>query len=207
MLYPVPTRAESLPHTGELYVIDGDIVDLQVDAIVSNDDTDGRMWTAVASAIKRAAGRDVERQSVDNGPYPIGDAWSTDGGSLEHLSRIVHVAAMDKWGKGADLATIRRCVRSALDEARLQGLSSIALPAIGTGPNAIPLDTWLPAVADEIVRWLCGAPPEGGRSTLSVLIVLYEPGRLERDVARLRKAVGKAVASVAAPEPEEGAPT
>lgn len=191
-----PSPAELLMRPGkhtELYVVEGDITTFAIDAVISDDDTDGRMWAAVASSIKSAAGADIERDSVSRGPYPLGSAWFTYGGNLPTRG-VIHVATMDRNGKGSGLDTIRACVRSALTEALDRGMESVALAAIGTWPQTIPLatwpqaialDTWLREIPPEIVEFLCGT----ASAKLAVLLVLYEPDDFSGLIRLLRKVV------------------
>ncbi len=170
-----------VPGGGALFVIDGNITSIAVDGVVSNDDVDGRMYTVIASSIKAAAGPDVERQSIAQGPFRRGDAWHTDAGTLSSPIRLViHIAAMDRRGD-TDPGTIERCVISALEEARAQELDSIALAAFGTGPRGsgpkvIEMHQWLTDVSKAIVRQFVTWRREGkatGKNDLKVLIVLY----------------------------------
>lgn len=180
----------------ELFVVDGDITTFAIDAVISDDDTDGRMWAAVASSIKTAAGADIERDSASRGPYPLGSAWFTYGGNLPTRG-IIHVAAMDRNGKNDGVETIRTCVRSALTEALARGMESVALAAIGTWPQnialgtysqAIALDTWLTEIPPDIVKFLRGLTA----AKLAVLLVLYEP----EDFGRLHRLLEEAIESV-----------
>lgn len=189
----IPLR--DVPPHGEFLVIEGEITTFNVDCIVSNDDVEGRMWSAVASTIKAAAGKDVERQSVSRGPYLLGDAWQTDGGQIEN-TRILHVAAMDRRGQRGGIKTIRKCVSAALTLAREEELHSVALAAIGSGPEAVPMETWLQEVADEIVRYLHDPPPlvkqapdRDPAHPVAVLLILFEQADFDKCVAQLNAAI------------------
>ncbi len=143
-------------------MIEGDITSIAVDCVLSNDDVDGRMYTVIASAIKASAGPDVERQSLSQGPFRRGEAWSTDAGSLPSpIQAVIHVAAMDRRGN-TDRKTIRTCVTSALEEARKAGMKSIGIAAFGTGPRGfgpklIDINAWLAdvstAVTHRLLEW------------------------------------------------------
>jgi O-acetyl-ADP-ribose deacetylase (regulator of RNase III)/predicted RNA-binding Zn-ribbon protein involved in translation (DUF1610 family) len=181
----------------KLLVIEHDITNVAVEAIVSNDDVDGRMYTVIASAIKAAAGQQVEDESIERGRAALGDAWSTAAGALRKpLKRIVHTAAMDRRGHSGT-AIVVKCVRSALRVAREEKIESLGIPAFGTGPRdsgrpVIHLAEWLRAVGPAIVQDLQESP---GDPALTVLLVLYEPedfigavNQLDEAVAPLRAA-------------------
>jgi O-acetyl-ADP-ribose deacetylase (regulator of RNase III) len=182
--------------TTELLAIEGDITSFDIDAVISDDDMDGRMWASVASSIKSVAGADIERDSVSRGPYPLGSAWFTYGGNLP-ASGIIHVAAMDHKGRSNGLDTIRMCIESGLAEALRRGMQSVALAAIGTWPQnialgpwpqAIPLETWLEEIPPEIVRILRGVTDR----KLAVLLVLFQPDDFKSLTDLLQAAVRSA---------------
>jgi O-acetyl-ADP-ribose deacetylase (regulator of RNase III)/RNase P subunit RPR2 len=184
----------------ELFVVDGDITTFAVDALISNDDTDGRMWALVASSIKSAAGADIELESVSHGPYPLGSAWFTHGGNLP-TNGVIHVGAMGRNGQSNGFETIGQCVRSALKVAVDKGMESVALATIGTTPPTTPqvitLDDWLKKTTPDIVNILdatCGR--------LAVLLVLYEQDNFNELVELLRLEVASAVRMLQ-PSPEQ----
>lgn len=175
----------------ELLVVDGDITTFAVDAVISNDDVDGRMWALVASSIKSAAGADIELESVSHGPYPLGSAWFTHGGNLP-TNGVIHVAAMGRNGQSNGFETIRQCVRSALKVAVDKGMESVALATIGTTPPGTPqvitLNDWLKRITRVIVDILdstCGK--------LTVILVLYEQDNFTKLVESLVTEVASAV--------------
>ncbi|HUE12588.1 MAG TPA: macro domain-containing protein [Planctomycetaceae bacterium] len=164
--------------------MEGDITTFAIDAVISNDDVEGRMWAAVASSIKSAAGADIERDSVSRGPYSLGSAWFTYGGNLP-TKGVIHVAAMDRNGKSGGLDTIRTCVRSALEEAVKRQMESVALAPIGTYPQTVALDTWLKEIAPEVLKFF----RDTASVKLAVLLVLYEPDNFNELVQLLRESV------------------
>jgi O-acetyl-ADP-ribose deacetylase (regulator of RNase III) len=171
---------------GDVWVIDGDIANLAVDAVVSNDDVDGQMWAQVASAIRNAAGESVERHAQQDKPFRLGRAWLTDPGALTHMKGIIHVASMTRQGRST-VETIRTCLRMALELADELEYRSIGLGAFGSGPaaNAVDIDEWFQAFAEITATFLqtrSAGPP------LSIVLVLYEPTNLREDVLKLRHA-------------------
>lgn len=115
----------------------GDITSLEVDAIVNAANSQLWMGSGVAGAIKRASGKGIEEEAVRLGPIPVGESVVTSAGNMK-TRHVIHAAAM-----GPDLvtngATIRKATETALLRAREKNLSSIALPALGTGVGAFPL--------------------------------------------------------------------
>jgi O-acetyl-ADP-ribose deacetylase (regulator of RNase III) len=121
----------------ELVVVEGDITQLEVDAIANAANNELWMGAGVAGAIKRAGGDEIEREAVEKGPIEIGDAVATGAGRL-FARWVVHGAVM-----GQDLSTnaelVERTTRRSLEVADELGARSFALPAFGTGVGGFPL--------------------------------------------------------------------
>ena len=120
-----------------LTVVEGDITDQDVDAIVNAANNRFWMGSGVAGAIKRRGGAGIERDAMALGPVDPGASVITGAGALR-ARFVIHAAVM-----GQDLATdaalIRRATAGALELASRQGLTSIAFPALGTGVGGFPL--------------------------------------------------------------------
>lgn len=134
-------------------LVEGDICERDVDAIVNAANNQLWMGGGVAGAIKRRGGRQIEQEAVAKGPIPIGESVVTTAGSLK-ARHVIHAAVM-----GADLVTsddhIRRATLSALARAKDLSLRSIALPAFGTGVGGFPVQACariMHAAAAEHVR-------------------------------------------------------
>ena len=116
----------------------GDITQLELDALVNA--ANNRLWMGggVASALKRAGGKEIEAEAVKKGPILVGEAAVTGAGKLK-AKYIIHAAVM-----GQDLKTdaekIRQATRNSLLRGDELGIKSIAFPALGTGVGGFPLD-------------------------------------------------------------------
>ena len=122
----------------ELEVREGDIAEVEADAIANAANDHLWMGAGVAGALKRAGGDEIEHEAMAQGPIELGTAVATTAGRL-HARYVVHGAVM-----GQDLRTnaelVRRTTRSCLDVADELGCRSLALPAFGTGVGGFPLD-------------------------------------------------------------------
>ena len=122
----------------QLEVIEGNIAELEVDAIANAANNHLWMGAGVAGAIKGAGGEEIEREAVAKGPIEIGDAVATGAGSLS-ARHVIHGAVM-----GQDLRTdagkIAQTTRRVLEVADEVGARSLALPAFGTGVGGFPLE-------------------------------------------------------------------
>jgi O-acetyl-ADP-ribose deacetylase (regulator of RNase III) len=130
----------------------GDICDLEVDAIVNAANLSLWMATGVGGAIKRAGGDAIEFAAVRQAPVPIGGAIVTTAGTLA-ARYVIHAVSLDR-DRRTSATIIDAAVRSALARARENGVSSIAFPALGTGVGGFPLDeaalVTVRAVRDEL---------------------------------------------------------
>ena len=122
----------------ELEVREGDIAEVEADAIANAANDHLWMGAGVAGALKRAGGDEIEHEAMAQGPIELGTAVATAAGRL-HARYVVHGAVM-----GQDLRTnaelVRITTRSCLDVADELGCRSLALPAFGTGVGGFPLD-------------------------------------------------------------------
>jgi O-acetyl-ADP-ribose deacetylase len=116
----------------------GDICELEVDAIVNAANTSLWMSTGVGGALKRAGGDAIEFAAVRQSPVPLGGAIVTPAGTL--AARIViHAVSLDR-DRRTSAAAIEGAVRSAMARARENDVTSIAIPALGTGVGGFPLE-------------------------------------------------------------------
>ncbi len=129
----------------------GDITQLEFDALVNV--ANNRLWMGggVAGALKRAGGKEIEAEAVKKGPIPIGEAVSTGAGKLK-AKYIIHAAVM-----GQDLQTDAEKIREATKNSLLRGdelgIKSIAFPALGTGVGGFPLDKCARIMIGEVFRY------------------------------------------------------
>jgi O-acetyl-ADP-ribose deacetylase (regulator of RNase III) len=116
----------------------GDICDLEVDAIVSPANPSLWMATGVGGAIKRAGGDAIEFAAIRQGPIGLGEAVVTPAGTL--AARIViHAVSLDR-DRRTSGPLIEQAARSAMARAREHNVVSIAFPALGTGVGGFPMD-------------------------------------------------------------------
>jgi O-acetyl-ADP-ribose deacetylase (regulator of RNase III) len=132
----------------ELDVVDGDITQLEVDAIANAANNELWMGAGVAGAIRRAGVDEIENEAVALGPIAVGDAVATGAGRLR-ARYVIHGAVM-----GQDLRTtgklIGRTTLRCLEVADELGLESVALPAFGTGVGGFALDECARIMVDAV---------------------------------------------------------
>lgn len=146
----------------------GDITDWDVDAVVNAANTTLAMGAGVAGAIKRKGGVIVEEEAMRQGPVEVGEAVLTTGGNLP-ATQVIHGAVM-----GPDLKTdtdkIAMTTKSVLALADKHRITSLALPALGTGVGHVP-----PAAsAEAMLREVVGHLRAGNSSIRRIVFVLYQ---------------------------------
>ncbi len=114
----------------EIDIWQGEISELEVDAIVVPANESLFMTSALASAVKRRAGDRVERAAVEQGPIRAGEAVLTDGGNLA-APYLIHAVSVGHELR-ADTAVLERALRNAFDLADQVAARRIAMPALGT---------------------------------------------------------------------------
>ncbi len=116
----------------------GDICDLEVDAIVNPANPTLWMATGVGGALKRAGGDEIEFAAVRQGPAELGSAIVTAAGRLAARA-VIHAVSLDR-DRRTSGPVIERAVRSAMARAREIRATGIAFPALGTGVGGFPLE-------------------------------------------------------------------
>jgi O-acetyl-ADP-ribose deacetylase (regulator of RNase III) len=152
-------------------VVEGDLLRQPVEAIVNAWNRNVIPWwlllpQGVSGAIKRHAGVGPFVELGRTGPLPLGEARVTSAGRLPFRA-IIHVAAINLWWRGSE-KSIRGSVRNALVAAQREGLSSLAIPLLGSGSGGVEAAKSLEWILDElasiefhgrvvVVRW---KPPQ-----------------------------------------------
>ena len=122
-----------------LDIFEGDITQLDVDAIVNAANSALAPGGGVCGAIHRAAGPELAKACAALGGCPTGSAKITPGFRLA-ARHVIH-AVGPVWhggGEGED-DLLASCYRESLRLAGENGLKSIAFPAISTGIYGFPL--------------------------------------------------------------------
>ena len=146
-------------------VVQGDITESDVDAIVNAANDYLWMGGGVAGAIVRAGGAGIEAEAMQQAPIKPGEAVITGGGSLT-ARHVIHAAVM-----GQDLRTdggkIGEATTAALALAEEHDLRHIAFPALGTGVGGFPLEECARVMRDAISQ-------HTGTSLQRVRLVLFD---------------------------------
>ena len=114
----------------EINLWQGEIAELEVDAIIIPSSESLFMTGAIARGVKLRAGEIVEREAVAQGPASGGSATVTSGGALP-AQHVIHLVAV-----GHDLRPdpqrVRAAYHAALAAAERIGVRRLATTTIGT---------------------------------------------------------------------------
>ena len=138
-------------------VIEGDITQLAVDAVVNaaNDRLAG--GGGVDGAIHRAAGAD-ELQAACRalGGCPVGEVRLTPGFRLPAQAILHAVGPVWQGGGRGEDELLARCYRNAMALAAAKGFRSLAFPAISCGVYGFPRERAVPIAVREVRAALAG---------------------------------------------------
>jgi len=133
-------RTQPFPNNRVFEIVQGDITQERVDAIVNAANSQLRHGGGVAAIIARKGGRLVNQESrawiTEHGPVSHAEPAYTRGGNLP-APYIIH-AVGPVWGSGDEDAKLSAAIRGSLALAGKLNLRSIAFPAIATGIFGFP---------------------------------------------------------------------
>lgn len=152
----------------DIQVVRGDIMALDVEAIVNPANTQLVMGGGLAAAIKSKGGVQIEAEAVSQGPIMAGQVISTSGGALK-AKHVIHAATMDMDFQ-TDEHLVRAATANAFKVAAQLGLKSIAVPAMGCGVGRFPLVACAKILTQEALR----VAREGGTTLTEIIFCLHD---------------------------------
>jgi O-acetyl-ADP-ribose deacetylase (regulator of RNase III) len=138
--------------SGTIRVVQGDITERDVDAIVNAANIFLQHGGGVAGAIVRKGGDIIQEESNAVAPVDVGKAAITGAGRLK--ARYVIHAVGPRMGEGDEDAKLKSAVISVLELATEKGMKSISLPAISSGIFGFPKDRCARMLVGESAKFL-----------------------------------------------------
>lgn len=143
--------------SGRITLVEGDITEQEVDAIVNAANTQLVLGSGVAGAIRQKGGPTIQQECTAHGPIGLGEAAVTGAGALP-ARFVIHAAGMEPGG-GATEESVRAAVRASLARAAERGCCSVAFPAIGAGVGGFSLQRCAEVSLDEARQALAADGP------------------------------------------------
>jgi O-acetyl-ADP-ribose deacetylase (regulator of RNase III) len=160
------------PVADRILIQQGDLTEMDTDAIVNAANNDLILGGGVAGAIRRKGGDEIQRECNEIGSIPIGYAAITTGGKLK-ARFVIHAASM-RLGGATSAQSLRSSTAHCLRIAKERGLQSIAFPAVGTGIAGFPLEECARIMLREAAEHL-----RGETSLETVYFVLFDDAAKE----------------------------
>jgi len=149
---------QQIGHT-TLELVEGDLTEMDTEAIVNAANEHLAHGGGVAGVISRKGGPTIQRESSawvrQHGPVPTGSAAITSGGNLKART-VIHAVGPVYDGTPRSPQLLSATVRSALQLADEKQLKSIAFPAISTGIFGYPLPSAAEVITRTVIDYLKG---------------------------------------------------
>ena len=153
-------------------LIEGDITDLDTDAIVNAANASLLLGAGVAGAIRQKGGSRIQEECDRIGSIHVGGAVITSGGRLK-ARHVIHAVGPRQGDEHAD-EKLKDATLNSLKLADRHNLRSIAFPAISTGVFGFPKDRCATLMLSTTIAYL-----EGPTKLEKVIYCLYDHSTLE----------------------------
>jgi len=144
----------------------GDITELETDAIVNAANSQLIMGGGVAGAIRRKGGPNIQEACNKIGGTYVGGAVITTGGNLK-AKYVIH-AVGPRMGEGNEDEKLKNATLNSLRLMDENNLQTIAFPAISTGIFGYPIDKCAKIMINTVKEYL-----KGETQIKSVIFCLY----------------------------------
>jgi O-acetyl-ADP-ribose deacetylase (regulator of RNase III) len=138
-----------------LDLVEGDITEMETDAIVNAANAQLFLGGGVAGAIRRKGGPKIQAECNKIGGMFVGGAVITTGGNLK-AKYVIH-AVGPRMGEGNEDEKLRNATLNSLKLADENKLKSISFPAISTGIFGFPIQRCAEIMLSTAIGYLRGS--------------------------------------------------
>jgi len=137
-----------------LELLDGDLTEMDTDAIVNAANARLVLGGGVAGAIRRKGGPRIQAECDKTGGTFVGGAVITTGGNLK-ARHVIH-AVGPRMGEGDEDQKLKNATLNSLKTADENNLKSISFPAISTGIFGFPIGRCAEIMLQTTIDYLKG---------------------------------------------------
>ena len=137
-----------------LELLDGDLTEMETDAVVNAANAQLILGGGVAGAIKRKGGPEIQAECNEIGGTFVGGAVITTGGNLK-ARHVIH-AVGPRMGEGNEDQKLKNATLNSLKVADENNLKSISFPAISTGIFGFPIGRCAEIMLKTTIEYLQG---------------------------------------------------
>ena len=137
-----------------LELLDGDLTEMETDAVVNAANAQLILGGGVAGAIKRKGGPEIQAECNKRGGTFVGGAVITTGGNLK-ARHVIH-AVGPRMGEGNEDQKLKNATLNSLKVADENNLKSISFPAISTGIFGFPIGRCAEIMLKTTIEYLQG---------------------------------------------------
>jgi len=137
-----------------LELVEGDITEMDTDAIVNAANANLILGGGVAGAIRRKAGLEIQKECNRIGGTFVGGAVKTSGGNLK-AKYVIH-AVGPQMGEGNEDEKLKNATLNSLKLADEENIKSISFPAISTGIFGFPIQRCAEVMLQTTIDYLKG---------------------------------------------------
>lgn len=149
-----------------LELVEGDITEMQTEAIVNAANARLILGGGVAGAIRRRGGPKIQQECNQAGGTFVGGAVKTTGGSLK-AKYVIH-AVGPQMGEGNEDEKLKNATLNSLKLADDSNIKSISFPAISTGVFGFPIKRCAGIMLQTTIEYL-----KSGTSIEKVVFCLF----------------------------------
>jgi len=136
-----------------LELVEGDITEQNLDAIVNAANSGLRGCGGGDGAIHRAGGPTIMAECRRIGGCPTGQAVITGAGDLR-ARKVIHTVGPIYRGKPRDADLLASAYRRSLEVALVNGLTTVAFPSLSTGAYGYPINEASTIALSTVIAFL-----------------------------------------------------